>query len=81
MVKTQVVSIQFYVASRHVSLQLVEQHFKKMLDFHNRWHSWFYFFFFFLNTLQFYYKPRILDLQRGIIAIMHFSYLKFICMI
>lgn len=38
-------------------------------------------FFFFFNSLQFYYKPRILDLQRGIIAIMHFSYLKFICMI
>lgn len=44
MVKTQVVSFQLYVASRHVSLQLVEQHFK-MLDFHNRWHSWFYSFF------------------------------------
>lgn len=37
--------------------------------------------FFFFLTLQFYYKPRILDLRRGIIAIMHFSYLKFICMI
>lgn len=83
MVKTQVVSFQLYVASRHVSLQIVEQHFK-MLDFHNRWHSWFYSFFLKKkkkNTLQFYYKPRILDLQRGIIAIMHFSYLKFICMI
>jgi hypothetical protein len=63
MVKMQVVYFQLSVTSSHVSLQVVEQRFKKMLDSGTRWRSPMALSFFYFLT-QFYYKTKILDLQR-----------------
>lgn len=78
MIKMQVVSSQINVSSLSIFRQLIAQHFK-LLDIYNKYTDDLLFFFF--NTVQFNYIPRILDLQKSIVAITYFSYLKLICVI